>query len=64
MKCKNTITGYVFEIDFSEGKKLLEEFECFELLDATDEERSQLSLTKRKKLSVKERVMKSAGKEY
>jgi len=64
MKCKNTITGNVFEIEFDEGKKLLEEFDCFELLEATNSERSVLSEVKKPNLTVKQRVMKSARKEF
>ena len=64
MKCKNTITGNVFEIEFDEGKRLLEEFDCFELVEAVPEERSKMSRVEKKNLTVKERVMKSAGKEF
>ncbi len=63
MKCKNIVTGHVFEIGIDEGKKLLEEFDCFEIVNPTVDEQSVLSQTKKKNLSIRQRVMKSKRKE-
>ena len=63
MKCKNTITGNVFEIEFEEGKKLLEEYDCFEIIEAPKSELEMLSNQPKNNLTIKERVMKSARKE-
>ena len=60
MKCKNTITGICFEIDAETAKNLLAEYDCFELVDATKEEKQVFEKTVVRPLTVREKVMKSA----
>lgn len=64
MKFRNNITGYVFDAGIEEGKKLLADFECFELVEADKDEKAQLANVKEQKLSIRQRVMKIKGKEY
>lgn len=59
MKFRNTITGYVFDVDVTEGKKLFSDFECFELVEADKDEKAHLENVEKKNMSIRQRVMKN-----
>ena len=59
MKCKNIITGNIFEVSSEEGKKLLNEYDCFEIVDATETEKKCLLKKDKTASTIRQRVMKS-----
>ena len=63
MKCKNMVTNHVFEVTEEECKKLLEEFDCFEIVNPTKEEKLFLETVEKKNLTIKEKVMRKQRKE-
>ena len=63
MKCKNLITSHIFDVSEDECKKLLEEFDCFAVINPTREEKLFLEKVEKKNLSIKEKVMGKKRKE-
>ena len=62
MKCKNIITGNIFEVQMEEAKKLLNDYDCFEIVTATEKERKFLQKTEVIPSTIRQRVMKSVKK--
>jgi len=59
MKLKNTITDNIFDISAEDGKKLLDEYDCFEVVEVEAAEKKVLSQKAKKPLSVRDKVLKN-----
>ncbi len=56
VKLKNTITGNTFFISLKEGKKLLERYDCFDVIDAKTSEENMIKEIKKSHLSIQQKV--------
>ncbi len=62
MKLKNTITDNIFDTSAEEGKKLLEDYDCFKVIEADAEEKKVLKQRKKTVLTVKDKVLSTKSK--
>ncbi len=63
MKFKNTLTNNIFDVSPEEGKKLLEDYDCFELIEADAEEKKLLAKKEKKALTVQDKVLNPIKKQ-
>lgn len=59
MKCRNILTGNIFDVSFNEMKKLKEEYDCFEAINPSLEEKRALKNVTKKPLTIREKVMRN-----
>ena len=59
MKCRNILTGNFFDVSLDEMRKLKEEYDCFEAVNPSVEEKKALKKVEKKPLTIREKVLRN-----